>query len=267
MRRLLKADFFHLRKSRLTLIAVILAVAFPVLIVLLYAGVNLLVDNDFIDANTIIGSAFSLTNNIGLVLPVFAGIIVCLDCSNGTLRNKVIAGNRRSSIYLSHLLISMLFTVAVILLYAIVTSALALIFFPFRWNDVLPLGKEILYFALYGVMSFAFIATVSTMFALIFRSVAPTIILTIVFSILLLMVNSFLVVLDYEKFKYVVYFIPTFASNIFNLSGSGSILSLLNPGANASRDLIFAEGMLSYVVFGALHTLIGLFFFKKRDLK
>ena len=40
MKRLLKADFYHLRKSRLAFIALILALAFPVLVVLLYAGLN-----------------------------------------------------------------------------------------------------------------------------------------------------------------------------------------------------------------------------------
>ncbi len=269
MKRLLKADFYHLRKSRLTLIALILAVAFPVLIVLLYAGLDALSgsgETQLFSANTVIGSAFSLTNNIGLILPVFAGIIVCLDCSNGTLRNKVIAGNRRSAIYLSHLLISMLFTVVVIAVYALVTVALALLFFPFYWNTALSLGLEILYFILYGLMSFVFIATVSTMFALIFRSTAPTIILTIVFTLVLFMVNSILMIVDYDSFKYVVYFIPTFGENIFNLN-SLSMLSIIHGGEETSRALIFAEGMLSYVFFGTLHTLIGLFFFKKRDLK
>lgn len=272
MSRLLKADLYHLRKSRLTLIALILAVAFPVLIVLLYSGINLLAgidelsgDASLFDASTVIGSVFSLTNNLGLVLPVFAGIIVCLDLSNGTLRNKVIAGNRRSAIYLSHLLVSMLFMVTVIAVYAIVTTALALLFFPFNWNSTLSLGREIAYFVLYGLTSFAFIATVSTMVALTFRSVAPTIIITIVFSIALYLLNTVLMFVDNESFRYVVYFIPTFAGNFFNLNSG--LLGMLGQAGGDSRDLIFAEGMLSYLFFGGLHTLIGLLIFRKRDLR
>ena len=208
MSRLLKADFYHLRKSRLTLIALILAVAFPVLIVLLYAGLD------------------ALTGDGG----------------------------------------NMLFTLVVITVYALVTVALALVFFPFNWDTTMDLALEIVYFVSYGLMTFAFIATVSTMFALIFRSVAPTIILTIVFSLVLFMVNSILMAVDYESFKHVVYFIPTFGENIFNLN-SLSVLSLIHGITDTTRTLIFAEGMLSYLFFGALHTLIGLFFFKKRDLK
>ncbi|MBQ6430919.1 MAG: ABC transporter permease [Oscillospiraceae bacterium] len=271
MKNLLKADSFYLRKSRLTLIALILAVAFPILTALLYWGLSVLTERENIlfSANNMISSVFSLTSDLGLVLPVFAGVFVCQDFSNGTLRNKVIAGNRRSAIYLSHLLVSMAFLLAVIAIYAVVTTALALLFFPFKWDSSRDLGLEITYFVSYGLTSFVFIATVSTMFAMILRRSAPTIILTIVFSIVLAMVNSILMAVDYESFQHVVYFIPTFGGNFFSLNSlnSLSILRFLNGSADASRSLIFAEGMLSYLFFGALHTLIGLFVFKKRDIK
>ena len=42
MSHLLRADIFRVRKSRLTLVAFILALAFPALIVFMYVG-----DNDF----------------------------------------------------------------------------------------------------------------------------------------------------------------------------------------------------------------------------
>ncbi len=273
MKRLLKADFYHLRKSRLTLIALILAVAFPLLTVLLFSGIRAIGELDgneagdlLLNANYVIGSVFSFTNNLGLVIPVFAGIIVCLDYSNGTLRNKVIAGNRRSSVYLSHLIVSMLFCVGVIVLYAILTVALALIFFPFHWDPSLNLGTEVLYFVLYGIMSFAFIATVSTMLALIFRSIAPTIIVTILFSMVLLIFNSVIMLIDYEPIRYIVYLIPTFGANFFNLNDF-NILGILSQTTDASRGVIFAEGMLSYLFFGTIHTLIGLLVFRKRDLR
>ena len=78
--------------------------------------------------------------------------------------------------------------------------------------------------------------------------------------------NSVVMMIDYEEFKYAVYFIPTFAGNIFTLNDF-SILGLLNQSADASRGLIFAEAMLSYLFFGAVNTLIGLAVFKNRDIK
>lgn len=273
MSRLLKADLYRVLKSRLSLIALILALAFPVLSVFLYAGIQLVggLGEDFstealFNANTLIGSVFSLSNNIGLVVPAFAGILVCTDYTNGTLRNKVIAGNRRAHIYLSHLIVSILFSVVIITIYAAMTAGLALLFFPFVRDPSMDLGSEILYFIANGITSFAFVATISTLFAMTLRNIAPTIIFTFVFSIVLLTLNSVLMLVDYEPYRHAVYFIPTFAGNFFNLN-NGGLLGILTPAADASRELIFAESMLSYLFFGAVHTVIGLIVFNKRDIR
>lgn len=273
MKRLLKADIYRVLKSRLTLIALILVLAFPVLIVFLYVGIRALsgLDADMggmdmlFNANSIIGSAYSLTNNIGLVLPAFAGILVCMDISNGTLRNKIIAGNRRAEIYLSHLIVSILFSVVMITIYTAMTAGLALLFFPFNTDPSMDLGKEILYFIATGTMSFVFIATVSTLFAMTFRSVAPTIIFTIVLSIALMAINSVLLLVDYQPYRYAVYLIPSFTGNFFNLN-SFSLTGLIAQGEETSRGLMFAEGMLSYLFFGIVNTVLGLLLFKKRDI-
>lgn len=273
MKRLLKADIYRVLKSRLTLIALILVLAFPVLIVFLYVGIRALsgLDADMggmdmlFNANSIIGSAYSLTNNIGLVLPAFAGILVCMDISNGTLRNKIIAGNRRAEIYLSHLIVSILFSVVMITIYTAMTAGLALLFFPFNTDPSMDLGREILYFIAAGTMSFVFIATVSTLFAMTFRSVAPTIIFTIVLSIALMAINSVLLLVDYQPYRYAVYLIPSFTGNFFNLN-SFSLTGLIAQGEETSRGLMFAEGMLSYLFFGIVNTVLGLLLFKKRDI-
>lgn len=273
MKRLLKADIYRVLKSRLTLIALILVLAFPVLIVFLYVGIRALsgLDADMggmdmlFNANSIIGSAYSLTNNIGLVLPAFAGILVCMDISNGTLRNKIIAGNRRAEIYLSHLIVSILFSVVMITIYTAMAAGLALLFFPFNTDPSMDLGREILYFIATGTMSFVFIATVSTLFAMTFRSVAPTIIFTIVLSIALMAINSVLLLVDYQPYRYAVYLIPSFTGNFFNLN-SFSLTGLIAQSEETSRGLMFAEGMLSYLFFGIVNTVLGLLLFKKRDI-
>ena len=273
MSGLLKADLYCVMKSRLSKIALILSVSFPVVMVLIYVGIRMIsglggdeVGDTLFNANSVIGSVYSLSNNIGLVIPAFAGILVCSDYSNGTLRNKVIAGNRRSEIYLSHLIVSIIFSVVIITIYAAVTAGLSLAMLPFNREVMKDLGKEVLYFVLNGTMTFAFIATVSTLFAMTFRSMAPTIIFTIVFAMALYVVNSVVMLTDFEDYKYVVYFIPTFAGNVFNLS-SFSLAGLINWSREISIDLVFVEAMLSYLFFGSVNTLIGLLAFRKRDVR
>lgn len=274
MKSLLKADLYRVLKSRLTRIALILVLAFPVLTVLLYGGIRLFTaglgeDMESLDmlftANSLIGSVYSLTNNIGFVLPAFTGILACMDISNGTLRNKVIAGNSRSAIYCSHLIVSILFSVSMITIYAAMTAGLSLLFFPFEKSLSTDLGQEILYFVANGTMTFIFMATVSTMFALTFRSTAPTIIFTIVLAIVLYSISSILMLVNYEPYRYAVYLIPTFTGDFFNLSGL-SLAGLFGQGEETARGLMFAEGMLSYLLFGALNTVLGLMIFRKRDI-
>lgn len=275
MSRLLKADFYRMLKNRLSRIALILAIAFPVLLVLLYVGMDVLTTADveealaedvsMFSANTVIGSVYSLTNNIGLVIPAFAGILVCTDHTNGTLRNKIIAGNRRNAIYLSHLIVSIVFAVTVITIYAAITTALALIFFPFSKDPSVNLGLEVFRFITYGTMTFVFAASVSTLFAMTFRNMAPTIIFSIVLSVVLMAVNSVLMLIDYSAFRHIVYAIPTFAGNFLNL-GSFSLSALLG-GVETNTGVLYAEGMLSYLFFSVLNTVIGLLAFRRRDVK
>ena len=49
-------------------------------------------------------SSLSVTNNLGLILSVLIGILVCRDFLSGTVRNKIIAGRNRLQIYLSLLI-------------------------------------------------------------------------------------------------------------------------------------------------------------------
>ena len=277
MKELIKADLYRVVKSKLTMVTLILVIGFPVLMTLMYLGLNALSSmeggdvtglglSDLITANMLMSSAYSLTNNIGIVLPAFAGIYVCMDISNGTLRNKVIVGKSRVSIYLSHLIVSIIYNVVAITLYAAVTTGLALLFFDYKTRPTADVVKQILYWAVNGTVSFIFVATISTYFALVLRSIAPTIIFTIVLTMGLSMATSVISMLDYEKYQYAVYLIPTFTSGFFTLDAMtlGSIFSSVY---DPPLDVMFWEGIASFVFFGILNTVAGILIFRKKDIK
>ena len=128
MSKLFAADMYKIIKSKLTLVLLIIAVGLPVLLVLtsfflqLFAA-SLTSDpteealvSSLFDAKTLMASSFSMTNNLGLIIPIFSAIIVGADLSNGTLRNKIIAGHKRWHIYLSHLLTMIIYDVVAILI-------------------------------------------------------------------------------------------------------------------------------------------------------
>ena len=270
MKGLLKADFYHVRKSKLSLVILILAVVFPFLMTLLYVGIEVLTTNlaggtedvSMFTANMLLNSVFSLTNNIGMVIPVFAGILVCNDIANGTLRNKVICGNRRSEIYLSHLIVSIVFCVVTVLIYAGATAAFGAIFFDFEEVEAL----QAVYWAANGVMTFVYIATVATFLAMTCRSTAPTIIFTIVFSIALLGIVSLLGFVDTEKYKYLLHLVPTYSSSAFSIGGI-NMADFFGPSSSITQATAFWEGIASFVFFGILNTVLGIVIFNHRDIK
>ena len=68
--------------------------------------------------------------------------------------------------------------------------------------------------------------------------------------------------MDYESYKYVLYLIPFFANGTSTISIP--IDGLISGGLT---DIMFIEGMLSFVIFGALHVFLGMLGFNKKDLK
>lgn len=147
MKSLLKADFKRVCKDKLLIVMGILAVVFALITPLLYAlifSTGGMAEEPML-ATLISGkaqffSSFSMGNNLGLIAPVLLAIVLCKDFSYGTVRNKIIAGKRRSQIYLSLLITCSVVLVAVMLLNAFITLSVSLIFFdyqptPFTWAD------------------------------------------------------------------------------------------------------------------------------------
>ncbi len=260
MIKLLKADFFRIKKSKLTLIILIIAVVLPLLTSLMYLGINSLpgleenpLGNIFV-GKTIIGGSYSISNNFGLVLVIFSAIFVGMDLSNGTLRNKIIAGNDRVKIYFSHLITSTIFNTVLISIYTLCTTLFTLLFFDYGVKLDSKETLAIVYFVLTGTLTFIFIASVSTFFALVTKSQTATILFTILVCIVFSIITTVLQVSLTDDFKNIAYFIPTFTNTLFVY------------GINMTTKM-FIEGILSYLIFGGLITFLGVYLFKEQDLK
>lgn len=277
--QLLRADLYRVLKSKLTIISLGICIIFPLLTTLMYLGMNnlgngadLMNDMGFgYTANVLIGSAYSLSNNVGLVLPIFSAIFICQDIAGGMLRHKVIAGHSRAGIYLSHLTVAVIFNVAVITVYVLITTLYTVIAFPFKTNP--DTGMEILRWAVNGTLTFVYISTVSTFFALTLKKTAPAIILTLVVSLVLSVATSifsFLPIKE-EAVRYLLYFVPTFAGNYFDLGSTTDIrtalFEMMGLGKSDPIWVIFACGIGSFLGFGALNTIGGILIFRKNDIK
>lgn len=266
MNKLLKADFFALIKSKLTYILLGICVFIPLLTVFLYLGISKMLEGDilgelglggmanFYSARTIMFGGFSLSNNTGLIIPIFVGIFTMMDIRNGTIRNKVIFGESRIKIYFSHLIVSITFSVIACIITFLVLAGGSLIFFEYGVEFT---GDEALNFIrclVIGLLTFAFIATVSTFLALVTKNLALTIILTLLISMGLGLITTLLIGVSSSSYKYLIYFVPTFANSVVVQSGE------------LTRE-VFTYGLISYLGFSAINIILGIILFKKEDLK
>lgn len=263
MRNLLKADFFTLFKSKILYVLLGICVAFPIISVLTDLGLAkilvALAEEGGMDmssmflARSIMFSNFSLTNNIGLVIPIFAGIMTMRDIKNGTVRNKVISGQNRTKIYLSHLITSITLCVAMSLISFLLLCGTSLIFFKY---GVAFNGAEFWNFCkclIIGLLAFAYVASVSTFFALVTKSTPMTIIFTLVLVIALGLISGIEAFLP-DKYNFIIYMIPIFASS--TVAGSAQL-----------NNEIFFYGLGSFIVFGAINSIGGILLFNYIDLK
>ena len=86
MLNLLKTDLKRVFKDKLFLILCIIAAAFaifnPLVYKLLFAMVGMVEELDMaIDAKTLCFTSFSPGNNLGLIMPIFAALVLCKDFS------------------------------------------------------------------------------------------------------------------------------------------------------------------------------------------
>ena len=99
MNKLLTANFFRMFKNKLfwagILFMAAVGIGFPLV------NYNTMIKNDYplyLDSTFFMGAAF-----IGVVLSIFCSLFLGTEYSDGMIRNKMIAGQKRTVIYLANL--------------------------------------------------------------------------------------------------------------------------------------------------------------------
>ena len=142
MTNLIKSDFKRFFKDKMFLIICILAAGFAVLTTLLYivifgiagtidpAAEELLAGSVYAKGQFF--GAFSFGNNFGLIAPLLVAIIFYKDFTFGTVRNKIISGHSRTSIFFSVFIVSSIVLCAVMLIHALLTLLISLTYFDYQ---------------------------------------------------------------------------------------------------------------------------------------
>ncbi len=266
MRDLLKTDLKRVYKDVLFIVLLILAVVFaiigPVLsnAMLSFIQMDEFADN-FIFAKSMYFESFSVSSNMGIIIPILLTIAICKDVSHGTIRNKIISGHSRTSIYLSRFITLCVYSVGIILFYALLSLGVSLMFFnyqpePFKWIDFWYLLLSTGIYALIYVL----ISSMIAFFTVSMKNAGLAIVLYISAFFLFVIIGAvtdLAVSLSFEEPSQVLVFFNN--ANVFNASiiGQGNsytvfeLLSLLIP------NILLAGGFFS----------LGLLIFNKKDLK
>ena len=276
MGNLLKIDCKRILKDKLFLVACIIGVAFavfmPVLYFALFKATGLGEETAAllgmpINAKYIFSMSFSPGNNFALVVPVLITIALYKDFSFGTIRNKIIHGNSRTSVYLSMHVTNTIFLCGLLLAYALLSLGISLLFFEyqpsgFTMDDFVYLLQTILF----ECLIYAFIAALISFLCVFMKNAGTSVIMYIAINLVFTMIASILSVtasvlrMDAAKEKLVSVLDFFLKTNVFYAA------TTLGTGTSYTTEQILYAVLPSLVgifVFVGL----GILVFRKKDLK
>lgn len=306
MNRLLSANFTRLKKSKIFWIGIIFMFGFGLLLPItqyiedkrwheldpLYGGTSL--DSIFF------GYAFV----IGVVCAVFISLFLGTEYSNGTIRNKLIVGRTRGTIYFSNLVVNIAVSLFMCICYLIPICAVGIPLFGTMQTDLIIVVKIILASIM---MTIAF-SSIVTMINMINQNKAVSAIINILLIFVLLFASEIIIdrlnqpeiyqwtseengveTIQYEKNSYYVSgikrdiyeflddFLPTSqALRIVSMSdvnklSSGEIDTANAEYENNHEDDYLPDDFWHLPLYSGIITIvttgIGVFIFRKKDIK
>ena len=268
MINLLKIDLKRVFKDKLFLIVCIIAVAFGMITPLLYKFLFGLLEVEeammmVLDAKSLFFRSFAPGDNLGLIAPILIGIVLCKDFNQGTVRNKLICGKSRTSVFLSMFITCAIVLNIVMMLNALITLGFSLLFFdyqadPFTMKDfgylLLSVGLEILVYVFIGALIAWLCVSMKNVGLVIVLYVAISFVFVIIGS-----VTSVALQMSAETGT-ATYKVLEFLSNI-NIFTS----TVIGSGSYGAKELayVLVPGLGGAALFAGL----GIAVFKKKDLK
>lgn len=127
MYKLLNASFSRLRKNKIFLGLVILTIIIAAFMLISEYLDKVKYSSVFgISSNTTDILLMKFINIIGFFIAIFTSLFVGAEYSDGTIRNKIVAGHSRKNIYLSNLIVSIIVGLILEFIYLIIISIVAI---------------------------------------------------------------------------------------------------------------------------------------------
>ena len=276
MRKLLKANFSRLWRDKVFLIS-------NVLMVIL--GIALPLIHDIDNKNNSIGwtwdfNLFSYMMFAPILLSVVSAFFIGSEYSNGTMRNKLIAGHHRSHIYLANLIVSIVAGVILSAAYLIPYTCVGV---PLLGVGKIDFLKIFLYLGLNMALAVAF-SSVFTLIAMLCQNKAYTVAGCILLTFVLLFMGIRIISALNEQEYYAAYSYtengvttqeeesknPNYLSGtkrkvyefLYEFTSGGQVFQSANMEAEHPAHLALYDGLILVA-----STVGGVMIFRRKDLK
>jgi hypothetical protein len=295
MKRLFQLEFHRLLKTKATWIIFTIIIAWSGLQVFL-AEVSHYEDAFtgeliyFITARTIIESSFGLGSLQVLLIGVLSSLFIAQDISQGTIRNKIIAGYSKFEIYIVQMIMSVFIAITGLLLFQLLPIVFSsMITFPITQDDTGSFNNFLIhmsfgyYLVIVGILLTSFVALhakntagaiIFTILIFVLGPTLTTIIKSIVEGITIVNLGQFA---DSEAYQAAMaqvtsYFEYVYFYQINRLVGAGSFSEIIT---GSSQINFFNDNARPYIYktiftnLGVLALVVGLggYTFNKSDLK
>ena len=292
MGRLIKSFFFKLSKDIAFRITLIIGVG----LALLVAGLYFLIDvasgatagesPKMLTGPNMLLSSLNPVDNFGLAIPINLITFICLEFSQGTIRNKIIAGHSKLKIYSSLFLSGLILTFMLLTTYIGLCTLLGFISggfnlddAPFNMASIMSLMSNGYYSVTYVVQMlvstivvYINIVAFTIFFAALFRNIGPCIPIVII-TLMMLSFGSyadFLALFGEDTNSDILVSVIRFLDPLYVISGGGveaqPVLAEDKSYLIIANDAFIAT-IVNNLVYAGLLYMGGTFIFMKRDVK
>lgn len=187
MSRLLKAFFYKISKDITFRITLIVGAGVAIFMILLYFLLDLFLDTEgmkMLTGQSMLVNSFSPAQNFGISIPINVVSFVILEFTQGTIRNKIIAGHSKFKIYASLYLSGLVLAFALLLMYVGVCTVFGAIIGGFDLNTSTMVGtgigakvsaEFIVKYVILALLAYTSIVSFAVFIAALFRSMGPCI--------------------------------------------------------------------------------------------
>lgn len=285
MLRLFKAFLFRLRRDLTFRITLFIGIGMAVLMTLLYLGLQLLLSADGMQVKLLTGSSMLISSlspaqNFGIAVPINLISFTIVEFTHGTIRNKVIAGNSKGKIYASLFLSGLVFSIALMTVYASLCTLLGTIFGGFDPDDGVGVtvsmsmgshysGQFIFRMILVAVVCYVSISSFAVFIATLIRQIGGAIPIVLIGVLAVYLLGTIVSTMAaYDNSLDVLVQIVRWADPLYALSEQETIMDEATGKAMTyMRDDTFIAALVNNAAYACAFFAAGFFIFRKRDIK